>query len=260
MYYKEIQPPAILQHLVRFFWVLEYNGEIEHPVQYKLLAESFPGLVFFFNNQYGAINGQTTEHKTFSMSGKFKMMGVYLYPYALPLLFKTPSNELTHQHLPLDDFNRKEFSVLEERILSAPTDDLRVKILSDYLLQKTQKQNIPDDKFLRGIQYIIHTNSDMKIETLARQAGISNRQLERKFQTSVGFSPKVFLRLMRFQKTLRIAQSQTVRSLTDIAYAAGYFDQSHFIREFKEFAGFSPREYFSLPASCRADNFIQLHT
>lgn len=258
MHYQEIKPSPALQHLVRFFWVLEYNGASDFPVQYKLLAEGFPGLVFFFRNQYGAINGQTTEHRTFSMTGNFKMMGVYLYPYALPLLFKIPSGELTHQHIPLNELNKTEFAELQEKILETTTDVQGIHILSDYLYEKSIRATGALHKFHQCILHVINQYGNVEVDQLARQTGISNRQLERKFSASVGLSPKVFSRLMRFHTSLRLLKSDTIKSLTDIAYAAGYFDQSHFIREFREFAGLSPGEYFNLPAHKRADNFIQL--
>lgn len=258
MHYQEIKPPPSLEHLVRFFWILEYNGASEFPVQYKLLAEGFPGLVFFFKNQYGAVNGQTTEHRSFSMTGNFKMMGVYLYPYALPLLYKIPSHEFTHQHIPLHEFCKAEFSELQERILEAQTDAASIDILSDYLYRKSIHAGDAGNKFHQCILHVIDQFGNVEVDRLAQQAGISNRQLERKFSASVGLSPKVYSRLMRFHASLRFIKSGTMKTLTDIAYAAGYFDQSHFIREFKEFAGLSPGEYFSLPAINRADNFIQL--
>jgi AraC-like DNA-binding protein len=258
MHYQEIKPPAALQHLVRFFWVLEYNGASEFPVQYKLLAEGFPGLVFFFKNQYGAINGQTTEHRTFSMTGNFKMMGAYLYPYALPLLFKIPSGEFTHQHIPFNELHKAEFRDLQEKILESVTDAQGIHILSEYLYNKSIRATGMNDKFHQCILHVIKQYGNVEVDQLARHAGISNRQLERKFGAFVGLSPKVFSRLMRFHTSLRFIKSDTIRSLTDIAYAAGYFDQSHFIREFKMFAGLSPGEYFNLPAHNRADNFIQL--
>jgi AraC-like DNA-binding protein len=258
MRHQEIKPPAALQHLVRFFWVLEYNGASEFPVQYKLLAEGFPGLVFFFRNQYGAINGQTTEHRTFSMVGNFKMMGVYLYPYTFPLLFKIPSGEFTHQHIPLTELYKAEFAELQDKILETTTDVQGVHILSDYLYNKSIRAIGANDKFHQCIRHVINQSGNVEVDLLAQQAGISNRQLERKFSAAVGLSPKIFSRLMRFHTSLRLLQSDTIKSLTDVGYAAGYFDQSHFIREFREFAGLPPGEYFNLPAHSRADNFIQL--
>lgn len=258
MHYQEIKPLPSLQHLVRFFWVLEYNGASGFPVQYKLLAEGFPGLVFFFENQYGAVNGQTTEHRSFSMTGNFKMMGVYMYPYALPLLYKIPSHEFTHQHIPLNELCKAEFFELQERILETKTDREGIAILSDYLYRKSMQVTGASDKFHQCILHVIDQFGSVEVDQLARQAGISNRQLERKFNASVGLPPKVYSRLMRFHASLRFIKSGTMKTLTDVAYAAGYFDQAHFIREFKEFAGLSPGAYFNLPSFSRADNFVRL--
>lgn len=73
--------------------------------------------------------------------------------------------------------------------------------------------------------------------------GLSERSLERLFLTYVGITPILYTRICRFQASLRLLRQGKARSLTDIAYTLGYFDQSHFIRDFKLFSGASPGIY-----------------
>ena len=258
MHYREIQPPSTLSSVVRFFWTLEYDGALGKPVKYKLLAEGFPGLIFFFNSQYGAINGQTTEHKEFSILGKFKMMGVYLHPYALSLLFNLPAKELIHQQVTLDTLGGEAFKELQERLFEAPTDEQRISVMISFLHDKLKRATSTHGRFQACVQYVISQGGNVGLDTLSQLAGISSRQLERRFKEEAGFSPKLFSRLVRFQASLRLATANTLSTMTDIGYAAGYFDQSHFIREFKEFSGISPKQYFRLSKQNVADNFIQL--
>jgi AraC-like DNA-binding protein len=257
MQYREILPPSALSSIVRFFWILEYDGALGKPVKYKLLAEGFPGLIFFFNSQYGALNGQTTEHKEFIIPGEFKMMGVYLHPYALSLLFNIPANELIHQQVTLDTIGKNLFKGLEERLFDAPDDEQRINLMIRFLYEKLNGITIPSKGFQACIQHVVNNGGSTELDTLSRLVGISHRQLERRFKKEAGFSPKLFSRLMRFQACLRYAKKET-NSMTDLAYLAGYFDQSHFIREFKEFSGICPKQYFKLAKQNVADNFIQL--
>ena len=79
-----------------------------------------------------------------------------------------------------------------------------------------------------------------RIEELARHVGISERQLHRRFVASVGYSPKTFQRIVRFQKLLALAEADTRAQLGDVSLAAGYADQAHMTREVVEFAGVTP--------------------
>jgi len=72
---------------------------------------------------------------------------------------------------------------------------------------------------------------------------LSEKSFERKFKQGVGISPKLFSRICRFQAALNQLRNNHYRKLSDVAYENGYADQSHFIRAFKEFAGFSPQQY-----------------
>jgi AraC-like DNA-binding protein len=90
---------------------------------------------------------------------------------------------------------------------------------------------------------VVHARSLETVEQLSAQFNLSQRQFERKFTEYAGFTPKVYSRIIRFQSALSHYGSD-YKSLTDIAYECGYYDQSHFIHEFKEFSGYHPGQYF----------------
>jgi len=255
MRYREILPPAALKDWVRFFWVLEQNDPLQSQV-YKLFAEGLPGLVFFHNNQYGAINGPGNIPKQFPISGCFKMRGAFLYPYALPLLFKLPSYELTNTTHDFKTVLGKSGTELEERIVESANDENVFQLLSNFLIHQINHSKTKNNKQQSCIQHIIQQPEQADVKSLAFQSGISVRQFERNTKHHTGFSPKQFSRLMRFQASLRLPAKYNITSLTDLAYRAGYFDQSHFIREFKEFSDISPKEYFNLKPEDRADTFV----
>jgi len=79
---------------------------------------------------------------------------------------------------------------------------------------------------------------------LANDYFLSERQFERQFRKFSGFSPKLFSRIVRFQSALT-QYGNNEKSLTEIALETGYYDQSHFIHDFKEFSGYHPKQYFS---------------
>ena len=256
MHYREIQPPPALREFVRFFWILEQNKTPTHPISYKLFAEALPGLAFFHNSRIGVINGPGSIHRQFSITGRFKITGAFLYPYAVPLLFRLPSYELTNVSYDLSTFIGSGGIELQEKILDAQNDTIALNHLSEYLIHRLSNSNESKNDQHKSIRHIIQQPGQIAIETLAFQSGISVRQFERNTKHHTGFSPKLFNRLMRFQAALRLPQKQKTNSLTDLAYQAGYFDQSHFIREFREFSGITPKEYFNLKHEDKADTFV----
>jgi len=257
MRYREILPSSPLQSLVRFFWVLEVDHTNQIPCFYQLFAEGLPGLAFFDNTLTGVINGPSNQYKRFAIKGGFKMVGVFLYPAAIQLLFQKPITDITNKQIDLSLFLGKEGIELQERIWEQQQSEEQIRTISDFLLQRMTKVKSVPHKSLACVHQMVTQPTSSSIETLAFQSGLSKRQFERNHKSLTGFSPKLFTRLMRFQTSLRLAK-QDHQTLTSIGYQAGYADQSHFIREFRELSGISPKAYFNLSAHHRADTFIAL--
>lgn len=258
MTYKEIPPPAALADIVRYFWVIESDDVQVMPLTYRLFAESSPGLVFFYHHNYGLVSGIQDQHREFMMSGKLGMMGAFLFPYALPLLFNLSADALTNRTVEISDLFGSEGLFLKEEVVEASTTTQRVEIIGAYLLKKTNDRGIGHDGLLQGVREIVRVNGVATIDSLIAATGVSARQLDRRFMSSVGISPKMFSRLVRFQASLQLPQKRSTATLTELALEAGYYDQSHFIRDFKTFSGISPGYYFRLDPHHAADNFVQM--
>jgi AraC-like DNA-binding protein len=95
----------------------------------------------------------------------------------------------------------------------------------------------------RAVTLLADAQDEASVSTVAGFLGVSERQLERRFLARIGVTPKRFATLRRFERA--VARATTAPSLTAAALDAGYYDQSHFIREFRRFAGSSPREHFA---------------
>jgi AraC-like DNA-binding protein len=75
-------------------------------------------------------------------------------------------------------------------------------------------------------------------------ACISRKQFERVFAAKIGATPKQYLKVVRLQQALQLKSIDRNRNLTQLAYDCGYYDQSHFINEFKQQTGYTPKQYF----------------
>lgn len=147
-----------------------------------------------------------------------------------------PSAELARRSVPLDALvPRARVRTLEANLQATTSDASRVAVVERFLLELPFTR---DPLVERAVALLASCEDDGRIAHVARMLDVSERQLERRFLARVGLSPKRFAALRRFERALELAT--TAPSLTRVALDAGYYDQSHFIRDFKRFAGASP--------------------
>lgn len=128
---------------------------------------------------------------------------------------------------------------LVERCSQVESLETAHQFIEDYLLGKLSrvKELLPIDNALNEM---IYYQGLMPISQVADNACLSLRQFERKCKERVGFSPKVYARLIRFSNAYRLFEKSEIPNWSEIAYLSGYYDQMHFIKDFKEFAGITP--------------------
>ncbi|PSR56691.1 AraC family transcriptional regulator [Adhaeribacter arboris] len=259
MIYYTLPPAPELARYVRFFWVLESEASVSQPYIHRSMADGCAELIFHYKGQFNelvaadkteksftaGLHGPSQTFRRFAIEQGFGIFGVYLYPFALTQLFSIPAVEVKNQMPDMASLLGAEGKDLEDKIMTAPDNNTRRQLLSGFLQKKLSKNYIkqPPPVFA-SIQAIIQNKGLLSVNQLAEQASLSPRQFERTFKTHSGFSPKLFSRIIRFQAALNEYGNQQ-KSLTQISYACGYYDQSHFIHDFKEFSGHHPRLYFS---------------
>jgi AraC-like DNA-binding protein len=190
------------------------------------------------------LQGPTRRYQRFITSEDFGIFGAYLYPYAIPDLFNLSSFEILHETPAIEQVNGSEGRLLTEQIMCADNNYSRADILSAYLLQKVNQNKKYELNAQRCIKEILFNKDQDSIKDIASKHFISSRQLERKFKTIAGMSPKTYARVTRFQHAMN-SYGTNYQSLTEIAYKCGYYDQSHFIHDFREFSGYEPSVYFA---------------
>lgn len=252
--YNIIRPSDHLKDFIFYFWILESDEAYTH----YSMADAFPELLFHYGGQFeeifqngrneksfiSGVHAQGSFPRQFHIDNSFGIFGVYLYPQAIPMLFNLSAKELTNQMPGLDDLLNNEGKALEDKILNAKSNCSRVKIIEEFIERKLSlnyKNALP---VFDCIKFIIKNKETIKVNQLSKDYFLSERQFERQFQQFAGFNPKKFLRIVRFQSAMGWYGANN-KSLTDIAYECGYYDQSHFIHDFKEFSGHHPKHYFS---------------
>ncbi|MFM9945949.1 MAG: helix-turn-helix domain-containing protein, partial [Bacteroidia bacterium] len=96
-----------------------------------------------------------------------------------------------------------------------------------------------------SVEIILQLNGQITTDELSNQLDIHRRQLERKFSSIIGLSPKQLSKIIRIQSTLKMMANNQFTSLTSVAYEGNYYDQAHFIKDFKEFTGMSPKMFYA---------------
>lgn len=256
--YQRIQPPASLRDIVGFYWVFEGDFRFDNLYRQPTTATIFPKLSFQYEGMMSLVNstdkepvnirsgfqGQTNKFQSIISHERVGVEGVCFFPHAIPLLFQLPSHNITNQNLSIDDLLGSRGRELEELIISAGSNSLRIQLLSEFLEKRLYESTPHKYCLASAIQKIWFHNGQASITQLASDSFLSQRQFERKFKEQLGFTPKMFSRIVRFENCIA-QQYSSYGSLTELAYLSGYYDQSHFNRDFKEFSGKSPGEYFS---------------
>jgi AraC-like DNA-binding protein len=163
-------------------------------------------------------------------------------------IIRQPLDEFANATLDLDAVlgNQSRLDRLHEQLADASNDVARIALVEDFLIAKAGDAR-PDPLVAAAVASIERTSARVRIETLAETIGLSQSALERRFRRLVGASPRKFASLVRLQHVLRLRDTGV--DLTTIAHAAGYFDQSHFIKDFKRFTGLSPASFFAHAAA-----------
>lgn len=258
MKYYTIPPSASLAPFVRFFWVFEGEGiSREMPYIYRSMADGCAEILFHYQGTFqeitatgrqatfrAGVHAQSDAYRRFIIYEGFGIFGAYLYPFALKSFFDTPAGALSNLMPDLSVLIGKQAGELEDRIMSAANNEARVSILSDFLEKRLSSSQTADIQMADALHQILRNNGEIRIKAMSDYYGISIRQFQRRFKEIAGFSPKTYARITRFGHAMN-HYGGTYRSLTDLAYACGYYDQSHFIQEFRQFSGYTPSSFFS---------------
>ncbi|MBO9732645.1 MAG: AraC family transcriptional regulator [Chitinophaga sp.] len=238
-----ILPVAPLRKYIRFFWLLE-NNSADIIEKFKVIPDGAPGLVFqenpavvYKDNQTlptSFLFGQATQYLEMSARGHFRNIGVSFQPTALQPVFGVAASELTQRHIDLNDLL---YTSISEQLMNESSTTGRIAALEQFFLRLTANSKSEDDQVRYAIRQFQQGGELKQVQTALQ---ISERSLERMFKKHVGLSPKLYARICRFQATLKALRTTPVASLTELAYLENYFDQSHFIRDFKFFAGTTP--------------------
>lgn len=168
-------------------------------------------------------------------------LAVCFHPGMAYLFFRMPMHLFKDTTINFFDVWNGATSELEDKLAGIPNDEGRSAVVQDFLLRQLtlEKQDLQVAYCLGKAQL---TRGSIAVRKLAEETGLSQRQLSRRFHQSIGLSPKEYLGVCRFNSSLQYLANYPDMSLTEIAHLSGYYDQAHFIRDYKVYTGHSPGE------------------
>jgi transcriptional regulator GlxA family with amidase domain len=161
---------------------------------------------------------------------------------AVPFL-GVPASELVDMHLDLEALWGRAARELRERLCEAVTPAARCSLLEAALMARLRRPPEYHPAVPAALAALEPAEQGVSVREVARGVGLSQRRFIQVFSSAVGVTPKRYHRIRRFQRARRQVRSISCPDWADVALACGYFDQSHLIRDFQEFAGFTPGEF-----------------
>jgi AraC-like DNA-binding protein len=188
------------------------------------------------------LTGLHDRYKVFKSATHIGTILVYFKEAGAATFFRQPIHELFQESISLEHFMlRSELLLLEEKICEAKTDLIRIHVVENFLISRMT--SFEQDKLVLTALALIHkSKGNIRVTELTKQLHISQSPLEKRFRKIVGTSPKKFASIVRFKHTLQNYNPQN--SIAGLGYEAGFYDQAHFIKEFKNFTGDTPETFF----------------
>lgn len=250
-------PSKSLSHLVKSFWYLTV-GDNKDVYEEEIIPDGHIEILFYLNNnsarrefgdeewaiQPGAfIAGQTLKRHEIKMFAGARLYGIRFYPHTLYPFLNTPLNHIENGILPLSDvINTAGFwSCITDEPLQT------FENLERYLLEKISVQtlNSPGYQYVdRAMKHILKTNGTLAINSIRETDKITAKYYGDLFKKYTGITPKNLSNILKINQFIANKINYPELSFTQCTYESGYYDQSHLIKSFHQFAETSPREYF----------------
>ena len=257
MYYQEITPDSRLTPYVKCF----YHYESDSAAAFEDTVFPSGCMEIIFNLGAGhwqtaagdsyrttppvELWGQITQPLPIRSVGKNVMLGIRFLPHGAAFFLNEKADGFNNQVVDYRDVAGKPVATLYQQLLEAKTQPGRITLIETFLLNTLGRSGKKADKgaIVHDVMRELRRQDFFEnIETIASRYGISSRYLQKLFLQYTGLTPKLYSKIHRFQHSLRLVTKKE-SPLTSIAYDCGYFDQSHFIREFKSFTGLTPGGY-----------------
>ena len=258
MIYRSHIPRAPLSEFIEWFWYyegLEPEAPMERVLPHGALEliidlRSEPKRLFdredqrrFTRFRRGWLSGAHSGYIVIEAMAGGSMIGAHFKPGGAHPFFRFPVNELQDSVVELENIWGRAFDTLRDELLEAPTAAAKFRVLEEFLLEQARGSSIAPLRVSYALKRFEADPSADTIQSLAGELGVSHKHFIHEFSRWVGLTPKLFCRIRRFQQVLARIETSRAVEWADVSNACGYYDQAHFIRDFRHFSGLNPSAY-----------------
>jgi AraC-like DNA-binding protein len=223
----------LLDASVDAFWSFEFDD-----APHRVLPDGCMDIIFNLSAGRATVVGTMSRAEVIVAPAGERSFGVRFRPGRAALFVEGTAAELSDSRAPLGALVGGGAKLLEERVFSARTDEERALAVAEFVSDPRSRVRGKDARVDRATS-LLEREVAPSISEVAREIGVSERQLERLFAERVGVRPKLFARVLRMQRAARLLSRRRV-SGADLSALAGYADEAHLAREFRELCGAAP--------------------
>ena len=250
MRFDKIIPTERLKPYIKHLIISENANEQTYKVLPStgiVIGFQYNGQLAVFNNNQenvlarAGITGLQDSYRVFKNSPGIGTILVFFTEVGMAHFSNTPANELFNQSISLENiFDKNKIAEAEEKLANSKTDAERVKTIEHFLLSEI-KDRKADKLIIEAVKLIYDSKGAIRIKELNEKLFISQSPFEKRFRKVVGTSPKKFASIVRFNAVLN--NLDKYKTLTEICYENNFFDQAHFIKDFKQYTGDTPENF-----------------
>jgi AraC-like DNA-binding protein len=235
MPYREYAPSPHLAQWVECFWTSE-TGPL--PAVQRVMPDGCEDIVWIPREGRLAAIGTMTRTQVVAHAGEQTIAGVRFHPSMARACLGIDADQITDGSVNLEDLWGNRAAGLQRRLSAAGDPAEWIRLLGSEL-----RPPLPATPVQQMAKWVAERGGNLSVREMARLAGVSSRHLRRLFLRQTGLPPKLFCRIVRFRSLVRGLSAKPKAGWAQCALDAGYYDQSHFVKDFCEFSGLSPTEY-----------------
>lgn len=254
---KPIQPYIVLdtEHFYQEVYLRQgishfYTYQVKNGANLRMVPDGCIELYFEYTDDgmCGFARGTPISYKEECMKNTQEVFGVRFMPGVQPEIISATMRDLFDQSVPLEDIMKGDMGWLKD--LEQETDfyqRIRVFLENYTKVEKRRVKPYGKKELAMMVKQLIYKSDGLiKVAELEEHTDYSVRYINKVFIEEMGFSPKVFCKIIQFQRAIEFLNYGAPDKMTDAAVALGYYDQSQFIRDFTKYAGITPKKYLKL--------------
>jgi len=257
MIYQTFEPGQELSTIIKCYWTLE-SPEEKTPEKQTIVPDGCMEMIFHYGDMYSQylengnkliqprcfVFGQLTRPLEIEPTGETGIFSVRFHHNGFLPFATMPLKEMENKAVSLEKLFGEDGQIIEQKIIDAKSTIERINLIETFLLNRLKDFKTIDRIVKSTVETILTANGQLSIDELSKKMNINRRQLERKFSSAIGLSPKQLSKTIRLQATLHRLLNKKFTSLTALGYENEYYDQAHFIKDFKELTGYTPGEFY----------------